>query len=59
MVHCDPLATLGFLAACTSRFRLATSVIVLGYHLPLEAAATSAGHYREQLEALRAVSESV
>lgn len=34
----DPLATLGFLAACTSRIRLGTSVIVLGYHHPLEVA---------------------
>ena len=31
----DPLATLGFLAACTDRIRLATSVVVLGYHHPL------------------------
>lgn len=31
----DPLATLAFLAANTSRIRLATSVIVLGYHHPL------------------------
>ncbi|MGH3636809.1 LLM class F420-dependent oxidoreductase [Mycobacterium sp.] len=31
----DPLATLGYLAACTSRIRLATSVVVLGYHHPL------------------------
>lgn len=37
-VYWDPLATLGFLAACTSRIRLATSVIVLGYHHPLEIA---------------------
>lgn len=34
----DPLATLAFLAARTSRIRLATSVIVLGYHHPLEIA---------------------
>lgn len=34
----DPLATLGFLAACTSRIRLVTSVLVLGYHHPLEIA---------------------
>lgn len=34
----DPLATLSFLAACTSRIRLATSVVVLGYHHPLEIA---------------------
>jgi probable F420-dependent oxidoreductase len=31
----DPLATLGFLAARTSRIRLATQVLVLGYHHPL------------------------
>ena len=31
----DPAATLGFLAACTERIRLATSVVVLGYHHPL------------------------
>ncbi|WP_028476891.1 LLM class F420-dependent oxidoreductase [Nocardia sp. CNY236] len=31
----DPLATLAFLAARTTRIRLATSVIVLGYHHPL------------------------
>lgn len=31
----DPLATLAFLAARTSHIRLATSVIVLGYHHPL------------------------
>lgn len=37
-VYWDPLATLGFLAACTSRIRLATSVLVLGYHHPLEIA---------------------
>lgn len=37
-VYWDPLATLGFLAARTSRIRLATSVIVLGYHHPLEVA---------------------
>lgn len=34
----DPLATLGFLAARTERIRLATSVLVLGYHHPLEIA---------------------
>lgn len=34
----DPLATLGFLAAHTTRIRLATSVVVLGYHHPLEIA---------------------
>lgn len=32
----DPLATLGFLAARTRRIRLATHVLVLGYHHPLE-----------------------
>lgn len=37
-VYWDPLATLGFLSACTSRIRLATSVLVLGYHHPLEIA---------------------
>ncbi|MEU1209224.1 TIGR03619 family F420-dependent LLM class oxidoreductase [Nocardia sp. NPDC005825] len=31
----DPLATLSYLAAHTSRIRLATSVLVLGYHHPL------------------------
>ena len=31
----DPLATLGYLAARTTRIRLATSVLVLGYHHPL------------------------
>lgn len=31
----DPLATLSFLAARTRRIRLATSVVVLGYHHPL------------------------
>ena len=34
----DPLATLGYLAAVTERVRLATSVLVLGYHHPLEIA---------------------
>ncbi len=34
----DPLATLGFLAARTERIRLATQVLVLGYHHPLEIA---------------------
>lgn len=32
----DPLATLGFLAARTTHIRLATQVLVLGYHHPLE-----------------------
>lgn len=31
----DPLATLAFLAARTNRIRLATQVLVLGYHHPL------------------------
>ncbi|OUS92319.1 LLM class F420-dependent oxidoreductase [Rhodococcus sp. NCIMB 12038] len=34
----DPLATLGFLAAHTTTIRLATQVLVLGYHHPLEIA---------------------
>ncbi|MDG3011648.1 LLM class F420-dependent oxidoreductase [Rhodococcus sp. D2-41] len=34
----DPLSTLGFLAARTRRIRLATQVLVLGYHHPLEIA---------------------
>jgi probable F420-dependent oxidoreductase len=34
----DPLATLGHLAAVTSRIRLATHVVVLGYHHPLQLA---------------------
>jgi probable F420-dependent oxidoreductase len=34
----DPLATFGYLAAVTSRIRLATNVVVLGYHHPLEIA---------------------
>ncbi|WP_396909016.1 TIGR03619 family F420-dependent LLM class oxidoreductase [Mycolicibacterium sp.] len=37
-VYWDPLATLGFLAAHTRQIRLATSVLVLGYHHPLEIA---------------------
>ncbi|MHA3020673.1 TIGR03619 family F420-dependent LLM class oxidoreductase [Mycobacterium sp. BMJ-28] len=37
-VYWDPLATLGYLAAHTSRIRLVTSVLVLGYHHPLEIA---------------------
>ena len=32
----DPAATLGYLAACTTRIKLATHVLVLGYHHPLE-----------------------
>lgn len=31
----DPLATFGYLAACTTSIRLATFVLVLGYHHPL------------------------
>jgi probable F420-dependent oxidoreductase len=31
----DPLPAFGYLSACTSRIRLATSVLVLGYHHPL------------------------
>jgi probable F420-dependent oxidoreductase len=34
-VYWDPLATFGYLAARTSRIRLATQVLVLGYHHPL------------------------
>ncbi|HWJ67155.1 MAG TPA: TIGR03619 family F420-dependent LLM class oxidoreductase [Nocardioides sp.] len=34
----DPLATFGYLAARTTRLRLATQVLVLGYHHPLEIA---------------------
>jgi probable F420-dependent oxidoreductase len=37
-MYWDPLATLAFLAARTTRIRLATSVLVLGYHHPLEIA---------------------
>jgi probable F420-dependent oxidoreductase len=32
----DPLSTLSYLAACTTRIRLATHIIVLPYHHPLE-----------------------
>lgn len=38
LVYWDPLSTFGFLAAHTSSIRLATSVVVLGYHHPLEIA---------------------
>lgn len=38
VVYWDPLATLSFLAARTSRIQLATSVLVLGYHHPLQVA---------------------
>ena len=34
----DPLATLGYIAARTRRIRLATNVLVLAYHHPLEIA---------------------
>ncbi|MGQ0831989.1 MAG: LLM class F420-dependent oxidoreductase [Microthrixaceae bacterium] len=34
----DPLATFGYLAACTQRLRLLTDVLVVGYHHPLEIA---------------------
>ncbi|OBH83988.1 LLM class F420-dependent oxidoreductase [Mycobacterium scrofulaceum] len=34
----DPLATFGYLAARTRQIRLATNVLVLGYHHPLEIA---------------------
>lgn len=34
----DPLATFGYVAARTSRIRLLTDVLVLGYHHPLEIA---------------------
>ena len=37
-VYWDPLATLGCLAGQTVRIRLATYVVVLGYHHPLELA---------------------
>lgn len=35
LTYWDPLSTLAYLAAHTTRIRLATSVIVLGYHHPL------------------------
>ncbi|MEW2352160.1 LLM class F420-dependent oxidoreductase [Spirillospora sp. NPDC029432] len=34
-VYWDPLATFGYIAARTERIRLATQVLVLGYHHPL------------------------
>ncbi|EOM77471.1 TIGR03619 family F420-dependent LLM class oxidoreductase [Rhodococcus rhodnii] len=37
-VYFDPVATLSHLAATTTRIRLATLVVVLGYHHPLEIA---------------------
>jgi probable F420-dependent oxidoreductase len=39
-VYWDPAATLGYLAAQTTGIRLATHVLVLGYHHPLELAKT-------------------
>jgi probable F420-dependent oxidoreductase len=38
LTYWDPLSTYGFLAAHTSRIRLTTSGVVLGYHHPLEIA---------------------
>lgn len=38
LTYWDPLSTLAFLAAHTTRIRLTTSVLVLGYHHPLEIA---------------------
>lgn len=38
LTYWDPLSTLAYLAAHTDRIRLATSVVVLGYHHPLEIA---------------------
>ncbi|WP_445170028.1 LLM class F420-dependent oxidoreductase [Mycolicibacterium sp. Dal123E01] len=38
LTYWDPLSTLGFLAAHTSRISLTTSIVVLGYHHPLEIA---------------------
>lgn len=38
LTYWDPLATLAFLAAHTTRIRLTTAVLVLGYHHPLEIA---------------------
>lgn len=38
LTYWDPLSTLAFLSAHTHRIRLATSVLVLGYHHPLEIA---------------------
>jgi probable F420-dependent oxidoreductase len=37
-VYWDPLATMGFLAAHTERIKLATAVLVLPYHHPMEIA---------------------
>src|SRR5581483_12238598 len=36
VVYWEPVATLAWLAAVTDRIRLATNVVVLGYHHPLE-----------------------
>lgn len=36
VVYWDALATLSWIAACTRRIRLATNVLVLGYHHPVE-----------------------
>ena len=36
VVYWDALATLSWIAACTSRIQLATNVLVLGYHHPVE-----------------------
>lgn len=38
LTYWDPLATLAYLAARTTRIRLLTAVVVLGYHHPLEIA---------------------
>ena len=38
MTYWDPLSTFGFLAAHTARISLTTSVVVLGYHHPLDIA---------------------
>lgn len=38
LTYWDPLSTLAFLAARTTRIKLTTSVLVLGYHHPLEIA---------------------
>lgn len=38
LTYWDPLSTLGFLAAHTRRISLTTSVVVLGYHHPLDIA---------------------
>lgn len=36
LVYWDALATLSWIAACTTRIRLATNVLVLAYHHPVE-----------------------